>query len=434
MAPTNSEVLSTISTYCSTHRIPLFYIHSVGFYSQFSISLPPAFPIVDTHPDPTATTDLRLLKPWPDLEDFVQEKTNNLASLSEHDLGHVPYVLLLLHFIQEWKSNHDGLPPTSYKDKTDFREMVRNAAPSLDEENFGEAAAAVLKSLNPAKPSSSVLETINAPEARIENLTASSESFWFIANAIHQFYLQHDELPLPGAVPDMKAKSADYIRLQNIYKTRARQDVHEVFTTVRDLEKGVGRSPNHAVTTTEVEAFCKGAAHVKLVRGRPILAPQPDLDKMHESRRISNEAAAMGLMMPAESGILIVIAFQAWDVFTNSHTDGNLTEHKVPGLKTENIIKDEEELVGIAHRILDEVIKYTGTAVEEPDLLQLREDVANLAKELVRAGGSELHNIASLTGGMVAQEVIKVITKQYVPVDNTCVFDGVLSKAAVLRL
>jgi amyloid beta precursor protein binding protein 1 len=29
---------------------------------------------------------------------------------------------------------------------------------------------------------------------------------------------------------------------------------------------------------------------------------------------------------------------------------------------------------------------------------------------------------------MVAQEAIKVITRQYVPVDNTCVFDGIRAK------
>ena len=52
----------------------------------------------------------------------------------------------------------------------------------------------------------------------------------------------------------------------------------------------------------------------------------------------------------------------------------------------------------------------------------------------VRAGGAELHNIAALTGGLVSQEVIKVITEQYIPVDNTCIFDGVKSKTAVIRV
>lgn len=51
-----------------------------------------------------------------------------------------------------------------------------------------------------------------------------------------------------------------------------------------------------------------------------------------------------------------------------------------------------------------------------------------------RAGGAELHNIAALTGGIVSQEIIKAVTEQYIPVDNTCVFDGVRSKSGVLRV
>jgi len=54
--------------------------------------------------------------------------------------------------------------------------------------------------------------------------------------------------------------------------------------------------------------------------------------------------------------------------------------------------------------------------------------------EVARAQGGELHNISSLTGGIVAQEVIKIITKQYIPIDNLCVFDGIKSKTQVFRL
>lgn len=45
-----------------------------------------------------------------------------------------------------------------------------------------------------------------------------------------------------------------------------------------------------------------------------------------------------------------------------------------------------------------------------------------------------MHNIGALTGGIVSQEVIKVITEQYVPVDNTCIFDGIRSKSLVIRV
>jgi amyloid beta precursor protein binding protein 1 len=79
----------------------------------------------------------------------------------------------------------------------------------------------------------------------------------------------------------------------------------------------------------------------------------------------------------------------------------------------------------------DEILR--GVAELVPGAEQ-NERVIQAAREVARAGGGELHNIAALTGGMVAQEMIKIITKQYVPIDNTCVFDGVASRCQVLRL
>lgn len=38
------------------------------------------------------------------------------------------------------------------------------------------------------------------------------------------------------------------------------------------------------------------------------------------------------------------------------------------------------------------------------------------------------------TGGCAAQEVIKLITKQYVPLDNTFIFNSVTTTTATLRL
>jgi amyloid beta precursor protein binding protein 1 len=69
-----------------------------------------------------------------------------------------------------------------------------------------------------------------------------------------------------------------------------------------------------------------------------------------------------------------------------------------------------------------------------PPGAEANERVVEAAQEVARAGGGELHNVSALTGGMVAQEVIKIITKQYIPVDNTCVFDGIESRCQVLRL
>jgi len=268
-APIHPDILSQIVAHADTSLIPLFYVHSVGFYSHFSIHLPPAFPIVDTHPSPETTTDLRLLRPWPELLAYAEEKTKNLDNMDAEDHGHIPYLALLLHYLEVWKKEHDGQLPQNYKDKTAFRDLVKKATrtnnPEGGEENFEEAVSAVLKSLNLPEPSSAVRDIFKAPECVL--IRENSAPFWVIAHAIALFYTKHGVLPVPGAVPDMKARSADYIQLQNVYKSKARRDLAEVLESVRFLERNANRSTH--IEEKDVEAFCKNAAHIKLVRGRP---------------------------------------------------------------------------------------------------------------------------------------------------------------------
>lgn len=87
--------------------------------------------------------------------------------------GHVPYVALLLYYLEEWKKGHDGKVPSVYKEKNEFRDLVRRGmrtdTPEGSEENYDEAMAAVLKSLNEPTPSSGVKEVLNAEECK--NLT-----------------------------------------------------------------------------------------------------------------------------------------------------------------------------------------------------------------------------------------------------------------------
>jgi NEDD8-activating enzyme E1 regulatory subunit len=60
----------------------------------------------------------------------------------------------------------------------------------------------------------------------------------------------------------MKAQSSVYVELQNIYKSKARQDIAEVLGTVRLHSRG------RKIDVTEVETFCKNAAFVKLIYGQ----------------------------------------------------------------------------------------------------------------------------------------------------------------------
>lgn len=374
------------------------------------------------------------MKPWPELERFARNMTDGMGKMNDHEKAHVPYICLLLHFIDQWKAQNDGRLPESYKDKTAVRDAVRSIGGG--EENYEEAERAVLKSLNIPTPSSGVRDILAAPETN--NLTATSASFWFIANAIQSFYSVHGVLPLSGAVPDMKAQSSEYIRLQKIYKDKARADCAEVLALVRRLEQETGRSPRFAVDEKEIENFCKGAAHVHLVRGRPFLVVQAG-----KKVAFGDRANALSSRLTDTDSLLgLYIAFLAFDSFTATHSTPTTTSStstdtssiRVPGSTDSELEADEAKLTGMAHKILDDLLDEAGVRIEDPDYTELKDRLGRICVEMARAGGAELHNVASLTGGMVAQEVVKVVTAQYVPVDNTCLFDGIDSKASVLRI
>ena len=50
----------------------------------------------------------------------------------------------------------------------------------------------------------------------------------------------------------------------------------------------------------------------------------------------------------------------------------------------------------------------------------------------VRAPTADLPNTAALLGGVVAQEVIKMITKQYIPINGSCVIDLIETWTGIL--
>lgn len=378
----------------------MIYVQSIGFYSVFTLQLPSEFPIVDTHPDPASTQDLRLSQPWPELANATAA-VKNLEQLDNHEHGHVPYILVLLHFLDIWKDSHEGKTPSTYKEKTEFRELVRSGArtntPEGGEENFDEAIAAVLKSIAPPELKSSVKEMFSMESCT--QLRADSANFWIIAASIKGFYEKHGVLPLPGSLPDMKAQSSDYINLQDIYKTKARKDVAEVLSIVRSLETQLGREVY--IPEAEVEAFCKSAAHVKVIHGHQL----PQLN-IADPKTIAALSRAYG---DWESLLPIFLVSVAFDAIANTTSPSSIGD------------------AGAYAPYISELLRTMAVSDDEGAL-------DRLAQEFARAAGGELHNISALTGGMVAQEVIKVLTKQYVPVDNVCIYDGIKARTAVYKI
>lgn len=220
----------------------------------------------------------------------------------------------------------------------------------------------------------------------------------------------------------MKAQSADYIQLQNIYKAKARKDLAEIIDKVRALESELMK--DKSIDEREIEAFCKAAASVKLMEGRPLQIPQAseNMDWAERAKSLCQELIVFedDEKPPATPVLCLYIAFLAYDY----------TMAEYSGIKGEASI-ETEQMASYCKHTIERLQSHTGIEMNMELTFSMMEKVV---AELQRAEGGELHNISALTGGMVAQEVIKIITKQYIPFDNTCVFDGIVSKAGIFRV
>ncbi|KAI0539269.1 hypothetical protein GGR58DRAFT_243544 [Xylaria digitata] len=395
--PIRQEDLATIEAYASQHQTPVVCIHSAGFYSYFRFSLHGTFPIVDTHPEVEKTTDLRLLRPWPELSAFAQEMVKEIDTLDDHEHGHLPYVVILLHFLERWRQSHDGKDPITPKEKKEFGKFVSSGSrtnnPEGGEENFQEAIDAINKNIKVSELEPGLKEVFNH---QVSSKVERQSSFWTIARAVGLFYQKHNCLPLPGSLPDMKAQSSVYVKLQGLYKAKARKDAREVLDLVR---KSVG---GEHIDPTEVDLFCKNARFVKLINAK---LSGPDLGQVFDAEKADDEAAEA---MKIETGGAFSLPLSNFFIYLALKA----TAH--------NPATTADEIMNTVTQLIPQAASY--------------ERMGQIAQEVARARGGELHNISALTGGMVAQEVIKIITKQYIPIDDTCIFDGISSQCQVLRL
>ena len=58
----------------------------------------------------------------------------------------------------------------------------------------------------------------------------------------------------------------------------------------------------------------------------------------------------------------------------------------------------------------------------------------DLVSEFCRWGGAEMHTFSSVMGGIASQEATKAVTNQYIPLNNTFIFNGASGTTSALEL
>ncbi|CAL1290314.1 unnamed protein product [Larinioides sclopetarius] len=382
--------------------VPLLICRSYGMIGYMRLQFSDRT-IIESRPE-NEFHDLRLDRPFPALKIFSD--AIDFEKLNDQEHGHVPFVVILLKYLDSWKSRNDGQMPKNMKEKNLLKaEIAKGARKKDDEENFEEACRAVNRSITTTNVPSEVREILSNPLC--ENLTSESKSFWILAKALKEFVDNEGQgcLPVRGVIPDMTSDTQRYIKLQNIYKAKADEDAHIVYARVQQLLSNLGKPPNF-ISEHEVKVFCKNAHCLRVLHGRSI--------KNEYNPEKSNVQSLIADLEHEDSDIIFYVLLRAVDKFNSEYC-------RYPGQTNDEV---ESDIVKLKNCVSSLMSEWGCSPIMKDDYVH----------EMCRFGAAELHSVAAFIGGCAAQEVIKLITGQYVPFNNTLTYYAVTQATSVFYL
>lgn len=359
--------------------------------------------VIETRPE-NEFHDLRLDRPFPALKQYFDSV--DLDKLTDQEHAHVPYVVVLSKYLESWKSNNSGEIPKNSKEKNMFKtEVMKGMRKKEEEENFLEACRAVNTALTKTTVKGDIKDILNNPLCA--NLTNESKSFWILVKALKEFVENEGEgcLPVRGVIPDMTSDTQNYVKLQNIYKEKAEEDAHIIFLRVQEILSKLGKSLN-SITEQEIKVFCKNAHCLRVLCGRSL--------KDEYNPKTSKVQDLIINLEHEDSDILFYVLLRAVDRFSSEY-------RRYPGRNNDDVESDILKLKSCVSTLMQE---WGCAPITKDDYIH----------EVCRYGGAELHSVAAFLGGCAAHEVIKVITGQYVPLNNTLIYYAVNQTTSVFYL
>ncbi|KAJ3675825.1 hypothetical protein LUZ60_004867 [Juncus effusus] len=387
---------------CRKSNVVLVIARSYGLTGLVRISAK-EHDVVESKPD-HFLDDLRLHNPWPELKQFAET-----IDLEEKDAvvhKHTPYIVILVKLADKWIQEHNGSLPSTRQEKKEFKDLIKSHMINLDEENYTEAIESAFK-VSASHGISSELRQIL--EDNCVEIDSNSSDFWILVAALKEFIEKdgNGEPPLEGSIPDMTSLTEFYVSLQKIYQAKAESDCNKVGNYVREILKKIGRDSD-SIPKSYIKTFCRNARKLKVCRYRTIEEEfnAPILTDIQ--RYLTDEDYCFSV------GFYILL--RAVDRFANNY-------NRLPGVFDGEIEEDASRLKALSVSILNEM-GINGSSIPFEDLVQ----------EMCRYAAAEIHPVAAFIGGVASQEVIKLVTKQFVPLTGTLIFNGIDHKSQVLTL
>ncbi|GMM35455.1 Ula1 protein [Saccharomycopsis crataegensis] len=366
-------------------KIPILEANSVGFYGSLKLIFNERT-IIQTHLN--EIPDLRIDLPWPELSDYLNGL--NIEKLSIEELKNIPYSLLLMNFRRKYVDATGNEKPTrkDFKKFVETDELVKDiryAALENIEELLKFSWRGTTRTTIPSTIQQ-ILEDSNTLSSPL-----SSSPFWVLVKALKRFVNENGCLPLSGKIVDMASSTEKYIELQKLYREKAEKDKKLIEEYASDI------SAECIVSQALLDNFCKNSQYLVVQKGSKDF--------------VNNKMVNAILTGDNSSRVSIQMAFLTLGVFCENH------EHQYPKME------DLPELIDITEtRFLNGNKVPLSSKGGDEDSKYIK-----TLKEFIRMEGCEMINTASFIGGLGGQEALKILTNQYVPLNNTLVYDGIES-------
>ncbi|ONM10908.1 NEDD8-activating enzyme E1 regulatory subunit AXR1 [Zea mays] len=341
--------------------------------------------VIESKPD-HFLDDLRLHNPWTELKQFAKSIDINDKDPVVHK--NTPYIVILVRLAEKWADAHDGNLPSTRQEKKEFK---------VDEENYKEAVDSSYKVSVTPGINNEIRQIIDDDSAEVNS---SSSDFWILVAALKEFIAKegNGELPLEGTIPDMTSLTEYYVSLQKIYQAKAEFDCLALEHHVKEILKRIGRDPD-SISRAYIKTFCKNSRKLRVSRYRSFEEEFSSPFVPEIQRYFTDEDYSYATNF--------YILLRAVDRLAANYS-------RLPGIF--------DRLKTVAASVASEM-GLNGASLSE-----------DLITEMCRFGGAEIHPVAAFVGGVASQEVIKLVTKQFVPLPGTFIFNGIDLKSQVLML
>eukprot|EP00922_Rhytidocystis_sp_ex-Travisia-forbesii_P035852 GHVS01053217.1.p1 GENE.GHVS01053217.1~~GHVS01053217.1.p1 ORF type:complete len:832 (-),score=198.07 GHVS01053217.1:262-2496(-) len=275
---------------------------------------------------------------------------------------------------------------------------------------------------------------------------------WICLKALRRFVVSSGYLPVSGSLPDMAADSVSYRELRELYFNKAQQDRQQVIRFVVDvvMEEIVGDAGEplrqdvakrllagddikcwiaaDVGTVVEqmvaeggvIDVMCKRGSAMKLLALMPS-QQQPTAAACCDSVNLNCSADEEA------EGLELYLCMFVVDCFLQDNNNNRAPHVCAAHIANPSTTEDAMSCCDL-HRLASQWQAQRCCTGGGPPVLPPWRLLAQVALQ----SKLELHCVSALAGGVASQEAVKLLCRQFEPINNTFVWDGLRTLGAVV--